>query len=69
MNVLWLILIVLVLGVVGFFVAVNRAKASAGGDSRRLHSRLSYYGTNAFILTVVPALILTAIVLAACSSR
>jgi len=57
MNGVWLAAIVLVLGVIGFFVAITRARTSVKGDTRRLHSRLSYYGTNAFIFTIVPALV------------
>ncbi len=58
MPVLYLVLIVLVLGIVGFFLARQRSLASANGDARNLHSLPFYYGSNAFILATVPALLL-----------
>ncbi|WP_147104953.1 phosphate ABC transporter permease subunit PstC [Tateyamaria sp. syn59] len=56
MPVFWLILIVLAISAVGFVVGRRRALASADGDSRNLHSLPIYYGSNAFMKSVVPAL-------------
>jgi len=56
MPLLWLIIIILGLGLVGYVVGRQRALASAGGDRRQLHSLPSYYGSNVFIFTVVPSL-------------
>lgn len=58
MPVLWLILIVVALGAIGYFLGRQRALSSAGGDVRHLHSLPSYYGANAFLSAVVPALLL-----------
>ena len=55
MPVFWLTLIVLAISVVGFLLGRRRALASAGGDSRDLHSLPVYYGANAFMKSVVPA--------------
>ena len=60
MPILWLLLIVLALGAIGYLLGVRRAVASAGGDTRKLHSLPSYYGSNVFLATVVPALMLMA---------
>ena len=61
MPVLWLILIVVALGVVGYVLGRRRALGSAGGDVRQLHSLPSYYGANAFLWAVVPAILLLAL--------
>ncbi|SFP28604.1 phosphate ABC transporter permease subunit PstC [Tranquillimonas alkanivorans] len=61
MPLLWLVLTVLALAAAGFFVARQRALASAGGEARKLHSLPSYYGFNAVILTIAPAMALIAI--------
>lgn len=58
MPLLWLILIVLALAVVGYILGRQRALASAGGDSRHLHSLPSYYGSNVGMKIVVPAFLL-----------
>ena len=60
MPVLWLFLIVIALGAIGYFLGRQRALASAGGESRHLHSLPSYYGANAFLWAVAPALLLLA---------
>jgi phosphate transport system permease protein len=60
MPILWLLLIVLALGAIGYMLGVRRAVASAGGDARKLHSLPSYYGSNVVLATVVPALMLMA---------
>ena len=61
MPILWLVLIVLALGAVGYILGRQRAMASAGGDARHLHSLPSYYGSNVAIKAVVPALVLMVI--------
>ncbi|QDC09884.1 phosphate ABC transporter permease subunit PstC [Oceanicola sp. D3] len=58
MPVLWIILIVLGLGVVGYVVARSRALATAGNDPRHLHSLPSYYGYMGFLFAVAPAVLL-----------
>jgi phosphate transport system permease protein len=55
MPVLWLFLIVLAVATIGFVVGRSRALASAGGDSRNLHSLPVYYGSNVGLKAVVPA--------------
>ncbi|NDR54869.1 phosphate ABC transporter permease subunit PstC [Aliiruegeria sabulilitoris] len=60
MPVLWIVLAVLGLGLIGYFVGRMRALGSAGGDARQLHSLPNYYGWHAFMLTVVPALLVLA---------
>ena len=55
MPVLWLSAIILLLSLMGFYLGRRRALASAGGDSRKLHSLPSYYGSNALLKSVVPA--------------
>ncbi|WP_319823682.1 phosphate ABC transporter permease subunit PstC [Thalassovita sp.] len=57
MPVLWLFLIVLALAGSGYFLGQRRALASAGGDSRRLHSRKGYYGLHVAISTAVPSVL------------
>ncbi len=60
MPVLWIVLAVLALGLVGYVVARSRALQSADGDARKLHSLPTFYGWNAFMMTVVPALLVLA---------
>jgi len=52
-----ILLIVLGLGVFGFFAGRARALATAGGDRRLLHSLPNYYGANVGLNTIVPAAI------------
>lgn len=61
MPLIWTVIIILALGSVGYVLGRRRAIASAGGDARLLHSLPGYYGTNAFILTTVPALLVMAV--------
>ncbi|RDD73186.1 phosphate ABC transporter permease subunit PstC [Paracoccus versutus] len=61
MPVSWTLLVVLALAGAGYLVARARVVAMAGGDVRRLHSRPSYHGWNAALLTALPALFLVAI--------
>jgi phosphate transport system permease protein len=56
MPTLWLVLIVVALGVIGFVLGRGRALSSAGGDNRKLHSLPSYYGSNAAMKTIMPAM-------------
>ena len=56
MPLVWLILIVLAIAAAGYLLGRSRALASAGGDSRHLHSLPSYYGANTALKSVVPAL-------------
>ena len=57
MPITWLVLIILALGVVGFWVGRQRALASAGGDSRDLHSLPIFYGSSVLFTTIVPSLL------------
>ncbi|MAQ82507.1 MAG: phosphate ABC transporter permease subunit PstC [Maritimibacter sp.] len=57
MPVLWIILIILALATVGYVMGRQRALASAGGDSRILHSLPSYYGSSVAIFTLVFSLL------------
>ena len=61
MSLLWIVTIVLVLGAAGYVLGRRKAIASAGGDTRELHSLPGYYGANAAILTIVPALLVLAV--------
>lgn len=56
MPLLWLVLILLAIATVGFVMGRARALATAGGDSRTLHSLPIYYGSNAMLKSLVPAL-------------
>jgi phosphate transport system permease protein len=56
MPILWLFVIVLAIAAVGYIVGRSRALQTAGGDMRQLHSLPSYYGANAALKVVVPAL-------------
>lgn len=51
----YVILAILLLTISAFFVARGKAKASADGDVRLLHSLPNYYGYNAAMFTAVPA--------------
>ncbi len=52
-----ILLVVLGLSGLGFLVGRQRALAVAGGDSRRLHSLPSHYGTSVLLFTAIPALV------------
>ena len=56
MPVTWILLIVIALTGIGFIAGRARALASAGGVARNLHSLPSYYGYNAALYALVPAL-------------
>lgn len=51
-------LIVLLAAIAGFVVGRQRSLASAGGDSRKLHSLPQYHGQSVFLFTAVPAFLL-----------
>ena len=57
MPAMWLFLIVLLIAAAGYLLGRGRAMASAGGDMRRLHSMPVFYGTNAALFVLVPALL------------
>ncbi|NRB00896.1 MAG: phosphate ABC transporter permease family protein, partial [Rhodobacteraceae bacterium] len=61
MPILWLIIIVLAIALVGYVAGRRRALASAGGNTRNLHSLPIYYGMNVFLTTMIPALGLLAL--------
>ncbi len=52
-----ILLVILGLGVLGFFAGRARAMAAADGDRRNLHSLPVYYGANTGLNAVVPAAI------------
>jgi phosphate transport system permease protein len=56
MPALWLFILVMVLGITGFFLGRFRAMADAGGDIRNLHSLPNYYGSNVLLSTLIPGL-------------
>lgn len=58
MNAGLLALIVLVIAVAGFFIGRSRAIATAGGDTRKLHSLSGYYGQSILLFAAVPAFVL-----------
>ena len=51
----WLFLIVAALAAIGFVLGRQRALASAGGDSRALHSLPNFYGWNVALTVLTPA--------------
>lgn len=51
----WLVLILLGLSVIGYFLGRQRALASAGGDSRLLHSLPNFYGMNVLLSALIPS--------------
>ncbi|MEM6586911.1 MAG: phosphate ABC transporter permease subunit PstC [Pseudomonadota bacterium] len=55
MPLFWLIIVVLGIALSGFVLGRSRALASAGGESRGLHSLPNYYGWNAALKVMVPA--------------
>lgn len=61
MPALWLFILVLVLGLAGFFLGRARALSDAGGDIRNLHSLPNYYGSNVLLSVLIPGLGLLAL--------
>ncbi len=57
MSISVLILIVLAIAVAGYVMARRRAMALTGGDRRKLHSLIGYYGQTVFLFASVPALL------------
>ncbi|MEO0372653.1 MAG: phosphate ABC transporter permease subunit PstC [Pseudomonadota bacterium] len=55
MPLFWLIMVVLGIALAGFILGRSRALASAGGESRGLHSLPNYYGWNVALKVMVPA--------------
>lgn len=55
MHALWLFALVLAISAIGFVLGRKRAMSSAGGDINQLHSLPIYYGSNAFMKCIVPA--------------
>lgn len=55
MPVSWLVLLLIGLSVIGYILGRQRALASAGGDSRALHSLPNFYGMNVAMSALVPA--------------
>ena len=55
MPLFWLIMVVLCIATIGYVVGRSRAYASAGGESRNLHSLPAYYGWNVALKSMVPA--------------
>ncbi len=56
MPLLWLLIVLGAISASGYVLGRARAMASAGGDSRKLHSLPSYYGTNVALAALVPPL-------------
>ena len=61
MPLLLVIAVILVLSGAGFFLGKRRAMASAGGNTREMHSLPNYYGWHVAIFTAVPAILFLAI--------
>lgn len=58
MSTSMLFLIVLALGIVGWFLGQARARSSVEGKTSKLHSRPGYYGAYVLLWTTLPALLL-----------
>lgn len=58
MTVLTLLVLIIILGALGFFIGRNLARRSVNGNEIHLHSRAQYYGWNVVVLTALPALLL-----------
>ena len=56
MPILWLLALIAILSAAGLLLGRARAMASAGGDSRALHSLPRFYGLNVAMMTAAPAL-------------
>ena len=61
MSPIWTLLFVVALAAIGYGAGRARAMRSASGDIRNLHSLPSYYGANAMLSVLVPALALMVI--------
>ena len=58
MTVSVLLFIILAIGATGYALGVRRARAAAGGDTRKLHSLTGYHGQSVLLFSAVPALVL-----------
>ena len=58
MTVSVLLFIILAIGAAGYTLGVRRARAAAGGDTRKLHSLTGYHGQSVLLFSAVPALVL-----------
>ena len=56
MTALMLLAVMLILGLIAFFLGRSRSFTQVGGDIRKLHSLPSHYGWHAALMTVLPAL-------------
>ena len=61
MPTLWIIALIAALAGAGLVLGRSRALASAGGDSRALHSLPRFYGLNVAMMAAAPALVLLVI--------
>ncbi len=61
MSPFWILIVVGIVAIVGYVGARRRAMASASGDIRKLHSLPNFYGMNALLTGLVPALLLLAV--------
>ena len=57
MPILWILVLIALLSAAGLVLGRRRALASAGGDSRELHSLPRFYGINVAMMAAVPALL------------
>ncbi len=57
MPIVWIIALIAALCAAGLVLGRSRAMASAGGDSRALHSLPRFYGLNVAMMAAVPALL------------
>ena len=58
MTVSVLLFIILAIGAAGYALGVRRARAAAGGDTRKLRSLTGYHGQSVLLFSAVPALVL-----------
>ncbi|NIY78536.1 phosphate ABC transporter permease subunit PstC [Celeribacter sp. HF31] len=56
MPLLWLFILILALGLIGFILGRARALKNANGDIRLLHSLPTYYGSNVLLAILIPGL-------------
>jgi phosphate transport system permease protein len=61
MSFFTLLLILLVIGIVGFVLCRQRVLSLAANNPRSLHSLPNYYGWHAFVMAVVPAVLALAV--------
>ncbi len=61
MSLTLITLVLIALGIAAYVAGRARAMASAGGDSRALHSLPRYYGAYAAMMALVPAMFLMAL--------